>query len=92
MRQAVPAGVGLDTPRKPLGTAAFHRQVATRADAQSRRPFGPRMPPDSDIGAAVRAHARAYAQSAGNSGAIARNASSAPSSTTCCVAPSVSPV
>ena len=34
----------------------------------------------------------AHRQSSGNSGASARKASSAPSSTTCCVAPSVSPV
>ena len=34
----------------------------------------------------------AHRQSAGNSGASARKASSAPNSTTCCVAPSVSPV
>lgn len=34
----------------------------------------------------------AHRQSTGNSGASARKASSAPSSTTCCVAPSVSPV
>ena len=54
--------------------------------------MGLRLRTRLDASTGVGVDTAAHRQSTGNSGASARKASSAPSSTTCCVAPSVSPV
>ena len=54
--------------------------------------MGLRLRTRLDASSGVGVDTAAHRQSTGNSGASARKASSAPSSTTCCVAPSVSPV
>lgn len=90
------------TPRHRQVAARADAQAArafrTRMPPDNDGPLGAGMAMGMDLRTRLSASSglgvdtAVHRQSTGNSGASARKASSAPSSTTCCVAPSVSPV